>query len=121
MTARGTTRLRPEDVPAFVHVRVIVGMESSPLNALDDEAERAWLPIIGPTAMLLARRLITEGDDIYNVAELAAQFGVNALRMWAAFQRLDRRKLILIERVDWSSAPEVTVRTRWPNPPTVTR
>lgn len=111
-----TRRLTPTDVPAYVHVRVIIGMESSPLHVLDAETEKAWLPTLGPTAMLLARRLIAGGDDIYKVDELARQFGVGALRLWNAFTRLDRRRLILIEHVDWSSAPIVTARARWPHP-----
>ena len=88
------------------------------LNVLDiPDTEAHWLPVIGPTAMVLARRLVMDGTDgaFYLASDLARDLGVGVPRLWAAFRRLERAKLVYIEP-SFSKAKAVTVRAYWPIP-----
>lgn len=83
--------------------------------------EHAWLPIVGPTALLLARRLyetLGRGSVELDVAELAADIGVGKSRLLGAFARLERFGLarvegrIVILRGVWPDAPANLARPR---------
>lgn len=74
-------------------IRVVI--DSDPTNGHDIESahvEQVWLPILGPTAMLLARRLLRAPHDItdYGLADLAHWLGVGYRKIDVALSRLDR-------------------------------
>lgn len=84
--------------------------------------EHHWLPIIGPTAMLLARRLdglLAHNDgncvDI-EVEPLAHSLGVGVSRLWHALDRLKRRRLLTLNHVT-ETTTVVVLRRYWPTVP----
>lgn len=97
---------------------ISIDTEVEAFNVLDvPDTEAHWLPVIGPTAMVLARRLVMDGEDgaFYLASDLARDLGVGVPRLWAAFRRLERAKLATIEP-DISKCKHVTVRAYWPVP-----
>lgn len=100
-----------------VSIDVSIDTEVDAFGVLDVEVEAHWLPVIGPTAMVLARRLIADGEDgsFYLASDLASDLGVGVPRLWAAFKRLERAKLVDIEP-SLSKCKAVTVRAYWPMP-----
>ena len=83
-------------------------------DVLSDEGVEAWLPSLGPTAMLLAQRLVRDGGGSYVTRELARELGVGAGRLWNAVERLEQRQLVTVEPEQFG--PIVTIRSRWPQP-----
>lgn len=107
------------DTPDVIDVVLVDGgtYESHPLDVLDyPTTERAWLPILGPSAMVLARHLVTSDRGIYPMSELARDLGIGVPRLWAAFKRLERFDLVEIVTPDWSPHPIIRVRAHWPMP-----
>lgn len=106
------------DDTAISYDITIVSGEPNPLDVLDYPAtEQAWLPIIGPTAMVLARRLVVEGDAFYLASDLARELGVGVPRLWQAFKRLERVNLVDIEpSLSECKHEHVIVRAYWPVP-----
>ena len=84
-------------------------------HVLSDEAVDTWLPILGPTAMLLAQRLVRDEGGTYVTSELAHEFGVGPTRLWTAVTRLEKRQLVVVDPAQFG--PIVTIRSRWDNPP----
>jgi hypothetical protein len=84
-------------------------------DVLSDEGVETWLPILGPTAMLLAQRLVRDDGGTYVTRELASEMGVGASRLWLAVERLEKRQLVTVEAEAFG--PVVGIRNRWPNPP----
>jgi hypothetical protein len=82
-------------------------------DVLSDEAVEVWLPSLGPTAMLLAQRLVRDGGGTYVTRELAREIGVGAGRLWNAVERLEQRQLVTIEPAQFGAM--VSIRSRWPN------
>lgn len=84
--------------------------------------ERYWLPVLGPTALLLARRLDgllahheNERVDI-EVEPLAHSLGVGVSRLWHALDRLKRRRLLTLNHVT-ETTTVVVLRRFWPTAP----
>lgn len=96
---------------------VSIDNEVEALNVLDiPDTEAHWLPLIGPTAMVLARRLVMDNPGAFYLAsDLARDLGVGVPRLWAAFKRLERAKLITIDPT-MSKCKCVTIRAYWPVP-----
>lgn len=61
-----------------ITVRVVAPPFHAHIDPTSVTAEREWLPVIGPTAWCLARRLNIEGDRSWSWAELGAAVGVSA-------------------------------------------
>ena len=80
-----------------------------------DACVNTWLPILGPTAMLLAQRFVNDDGGTYVTRELARDLGVGASRLWLAVERLEKRQLVTVEPTQ--TGPVVGIRNRWPNPP----
>lgn len=79
--------------------------------AWSHQAEREWLPLIGPTAMVALRRMavdVSAGPVVYDLAALGAELGVPGQK--GAFERALRRlvRFRLVALVDGS----LLVRTR---------
>jgi|SRR5262245_2368846 len=79
--------------------------------------EEAWLPFIGPTALLLARRidlaLATNGKSAMDVKGLSSSLGVYPEEIIAACHRLARFGLAA-----WSERdPTLTLSRYWPHVP----
>ena len=96
--------------------RVVVHLSQPPMvDVLSDECVDTWLPVLGPTAMLLAQRFVIDGDGSYVTAELARQFGVGTGRLWQAVTRLEKRQLVTVHPEQSGSI--VNIHDHWPNPP----
>ena len=106
------------NLPTSVHVTILTTQdERFLLPVLSRETETLWLPNIGPSAMVLARRLVAqERTDIYDMAALAPAIGVGVPRLWEAFNRLRRAKLATINTPEWSPIPCVAMHAFWPRP-----
>ena len=64
-----------------------------------------WLPVIGPTATVLAQvlaRHTASGGTSWNVADLALRVGLSGsvARLWTTLNRLDQFKLIRFHATD---------------------
>lgn len=86
--------------------------------------EVAWLPIVGPTALLLARRLVAADRDatdrdatLVRVDELAPSLGVGVPRLWTALGRLERRGLVTVAIDEVNRVAVVKIKGVWPEAP----
>ena len=89
--------------------------ESHRVNS--DYVEAEWLPFLGPTALLLARRvdhlLHTDGKNQIDVHRWAVDLGVRQADILLAANRLIRFGLAA-----WSERDKTLIMTRhWPNMP----
>ena len=109
------TRPGVPSFPESIHVTVESVHPSVPGVAPGSVvAESEWLPIIGPTAWLLARRLVRDGGSPYLTADLARDLGVQPGKVWSTLRSLQHFKLAAIESENGSDPAVVTVRNRWP-------
>jgi hypothetical protein len=104
---------RPKGAPDRFDVELMPRLEGDDTSFVDEQrVEEAWLPKLGPTALLLARRLCRgHYVDRYEVDVLARDLGVSAPRLWAAVLRLERCGHASINRD--ASPPIVRLRTAW--------
>lgn len=99
-----------------LNFRAVVNLAHPTLTDVrSDACVNTWLPILGPTAMLLAQRLVHDEGGTYVTRELASELGVGAARLWQAVERLEKRQLVTVEAEQ--HGPIVGIRNRWPNPP----
>src|SRR5262245_55392277 len=93
----GTRKVQPitTKYPQHVHVTVDQGVGLFMLDVLDADTEAKWLPNIGPSAMVLARRLVSATSKclVYSTTELAEDLGIGVPRLMLAFKRLERARL----------------------------
>lgn len=120
-----------DDVPLRVHV-VHILTDDRPMPMTDPATLMAWLPIIGPSAMVLAWRLgldarmpepvraarVDPDTVVYDTAALAASFGIRTARLWQSFERLARFRLVSIDRgpTGLRDPADVVVFSHWPLP-----
>lgn len=84
-----------------------------------DYVEVKWLPVIGPTATLLARRLVglLDGTDPIDVSTLAHGLGVGRSRFWQALDRLQRFGLAGVNVLPDHDLTIIYLLRRWPDAP----
>lgn len=85
------------------------------LDPFSGEAELEWLPILGPTAFLLARRITSDAQQgyfVHDIPMLAQSLGVGPDQLRKSIQRLRRYGLLLQDR----GAEEFKVPDPWPHP-----
>lgn len=84
-----------------------------------DYVEVNWLPVIGPTATLLARRLdqFAGGLTPMDVSSLAHGLGVGRSRFWQALDRLQRFGLADVESRPDRDMTVIYLVARWGDAP----
>jgi hypothetical protein len=88
------------------------------LDVLDYNTEYLWLPTIGPSAMVLARLLLSDTSErsTYPTTSLAYDLGIGVPRLWEACNRLRRARLATVTEPGWSPMPHLTLHAFWPQP-----
>lgn len=81
----------------------------------DAYCENEWLPIIGPTAYLLARKLLLGGHE-QAAARVAKSLGVGENKLLAAVNRLERFGLATVTDGGYGTV-NVSILDRWPDAP----
>jgi hypothetical protein len=84
----------------------------NPLYADDEATREAWLPTLGPTAIVLARWMASHAGT-HSTNDIAGQLGVGVARLHHALHRLDRHGLVIIHDGDPIT---VYAMRRWPEP-----
>ena len=101
------------------HMTVTIVEDHDGADPLSVHGMGLWLPTIGPTATVLAQRLIQCGKAtriMYATPLLAHSIGVKTSKMWYATRRLERYELASIDD-DNPDNPFVYLLDRWPEPP----
>lgn len=88
-TAPSEPPVHPTARPSTLTVRLGQLDSTHPVQFLDGiAAVDAWLPHLGPSAVMLLSRLVRTGPCTWNVVELGRTLGLTAAHTWRTFDRL---------------------------------